>query len=132
MKYIKHYYVDDNNNAFCCEASTEPQYKRHPWKEYEGLDVKIWLTDAEGVDVCLSEVSDSTSVETVASPCGKNSVQVLTKTEYDSVATPYYEAQTLFGESQTSRQEGDETLAAQKQSEGEAKLQEALTALHSL
>jgi hypothetical protein len=132
MQYIKHYYVDDERNTFCCEEPCSVKYKRHPWKEYLGLDVKVWLTDVDGVEVCLAELPDSTSVSTIASPCGKNSVQVLTEAEYNSVAVPYFEAQSLFGESQIIRQEGDETLAAQKKSEGQLKLQEATQALHSL
>lgn len=131
MQYIKHYYVDDNNNTFCCEAS-EPAYKRHPWKEYAGLDVKVWLTDSEGVDVCLSEVPDSTSVSTVASDCGKNSVQVLTETEYQSVATPYFEAASLSGEAQQARQDGDEATVEAKETAASAKLAEATTAIRAL
>lgn len=131
MKYLKHYYVDDENNSFCCELS-EPKYKRHPWKEYDGLNVKVWLTDSEGVDVCLSEVPNSTTVATIASPCGKNSVEVLTATKYNSVATPYSEAQALFAEAGQARQEGDEVLAEQKKTDAETKLQAALTALHAL
>lgn len=131
MQYLKHYYVDDNNNTFCCEP-TEPSYKRHPWKEYAGLDVKVWLSDSEGVDVCLSELPDSTSASTITHTCGKKSVQVLTESEYNSVATPYFEAQTLFGEAQEARRNNDETLAAQKQSEGEAKIQQATAAIQAL
>lgn len=131
MQYIKHYYVDDNNNTFCCEAS-EPAYKRHPWKEYAGLDVKVWLTDSEGVDVCLSEVPDSTAVSIVASDCEKNSVQVLTETEYQSVATPYFEAAVLSGEAQQARQNGDDSTAEAKQTAAAAKLAEATTAIRAL
>lgn len=131
MKYVKHYYVDDGNSVFCCEAP-EPAYKRHPWKEYEGLDVKIWLTDAEGVDVCLSELPDTTEVATIVSDCGKNSIEVLTKTKYNSVATPYFAAQTLAAEAQQAKRDGDEELAATKEAEAQAELQEALTALHAL
>lgn len=131
MQYIKHYYVDDNSNVFCCEP-TEPAYKRHPWKEYEGLSVKIWLSDAEGIDVCLSEVPDTTPVTTITDSCGKNAVQVLTEAEYNTVATPYAEAAVLGAEAQQARQNGDEALAAQKEAAAQAKIQEALTALHAL
>lgn len=132
MKYIKHYYVDEDNNAFCCETSSNAKYKRHPWKEYAGLAVKVWLTDSEGVDVMLAELPDTTEVSTVASPCGKNAVEVLTKAKYDSVATPYSEAQTLFAEAQQARRDGDETLATQKETEATTKQQAALSAIHSL
>jgi hypothetical protein len=131
MQYIKHYYVNDGNNVFCCE-SPDPAYKRHPWKEYAGLDVKVWGSDADGVDVCLSELPDETAVETVPSDCGKNAVQVLTEAEYNSVATPYAEAGVLSAEAQQARQDGDETLAAQKEAAVQTKIQEALTALHAL
>lgn len=131
MQYIKHYYVDDSNNVFCCEAP-DARYKRHPWKEYEGLDVKIWLSDVEGVDVCLAEVPDTTPVATVPSDCGKNAIQVLTEAEYNTVATPYTEASVLGSEAQQARQDGDEALAAQKEAEAQVKLQDALTALHAL
>ena len=131
MQYIKHYYVDDNNNTFCCE-SQEPAYKRHPWKEYAGLDVKIWLRDSENIDVCLSEVPDTTSVSTIVSPCGKNSVQVLTETEYNSVAVPYFESLVLSSEAQQSRENGDEETASAKEVSAAAKLNEATEALYSL
>jgi len=131
MQYIKHYYVDDNSNVFCCE-SPDPTYKRHPWKEYEGLDVKIWLSDVDGIDVCLSEVPDTTSVATIVDDCGKKSVQVLTEAEYNTVAIPYGEAGVLGVEAQQARQNGDEALAAQKEAAAQAKIQDALTALHAL
>lgn len=131
MQYIKHYYVDDNSNVFCCETP-EPGYKRHPWKEYPGLDVKIWLTDVDGIDVCLSELPDTTSVTTVVDDCGKNCIQVLTEAEYNTVAVPYGEAGVLSAEAQQARQDGDEALATQKEAEAQAKYQEALTALHAL
>ena len=131
MQYLKHYYVDDASNVFCCE-SLEPAYKRHPWKEYEGLDVRIWLSDIDGVDVCLSELPDSTPVATVPSDCGKNAIQVLTEAEYNSVATPYEEVGVLGAEAEQARQDGNETLAAQKEAASQEKIQEALTALHAL
>lgn len=131
MQYVKHYYVDDGNSVFCCEAP-DPAYKRHPWKEYAGLDVKIWLSDVEGVDVCLAELPDTTPVVTVPSDCGKNCIQVLTETEYNTVATPYFQSATLSAEAQQARQEGDDALAAQKEAEAQTKRQEALTALHAL
>lgn len=131
MQYIKHYYVDDNNNSFCCEPS-EPTYKRHPYKEYPGLNVKVWLKDSEGVDVCLSEVPDSTVVETIVSHCGKNSVQVLTEEEYNSVANFYLKSVSLLLESETARSSGDEETALEKEAAASEKLSEASAALHAL
>jgi hypothetical protein len=130
MQYIKHYYVDDDYNTFCCEVTPEPKYKRHPWKEYAGLDVKVWLSDSDGVDVCLAELPDSTPVSTTVDPdCGKNQIKVLTEAEYQSVATPYFEAQQLFGEAMS---EEDEDLKAEKEAAAAVKYQEAVTALNAL
>lgn len=132
MQYIKHYYVDDDHNTFCCEAP-EPKYKRHPWKEYVGLDVKVWLSDADNVDVCLAELPDSTPVSTVVDPdCGKNQIQVLTGSEYNTVAVSYFEAQTLSGEAQQARRNGDEVTAEAKETAAAAKLTEATTAIRAL
>ena len=133
MQYIKHYYVDDENNTFCCKEPSPAKYKRHPWKEYPGLDVKIWLVDSEGVDVCIAEVPDSTPVSTIMNECGKNSIQVITETEYNSVANPYFEAQSLFNEAMVLQQEqGDETLIADKLTSAQEKINAATQALHSL
>ena len=132
MQYIKHYYVDDDHNTFCCEVTPEPKYRRHPCKEYAGLDVKVWLSDSDGVDVCLAELPDTTSVSTIVSDCGKNEVQVLTEAEYQSVTTPYFEVQTLFGEEQQARRDGDEATAEEKETTAAAKLAEATTAIRVL
>lgn len=132
MQYIKHYYVDDDHNTFCCEVTPEPKYKRHPYKEYVGLDVKVWLTDADNVDVCLSELPDSTPVSTIVSDCGKNEVQVLTESEYNTVAVSYFEAQTLSGEAQEARRQDDETTAEAKETAAAAKFTEATTAIRDL
>jgi len=131
MQYIKHYYVDDTNGVFCCDP-TEPKYKRHPWKEYPGLDVKVWLSDSEGVNVMLSELPDSTPVSTIVSPCGKNAIQVISEAEYQSVATPYFEAAVLSGEAQQARQDGDDTTAEAKETVASAKLAEATAAICAL
>lgn len=132
MQYIKHYYVDDDHNTFCCETTSNPKYKRHPWKEYEGLSVKIWLSDSDGVDVMLAELPDSTPATTVTEECGKNSIQVLSEAEYNTVATPYFEAQTLSGEAREARESGDEATAAAKESAAEAKIAEATAAIRVL
>ena len=132
MQYIKHYYVDDDHNTFCCETSSNPKYKRHPWKEYSGLDVKVWLTDSEGVDVMLAQLPDTTSVSTITEDCGKNSIQVLTEAEYNTVWTPYSEAQTLYGEAMEARQQDDETTASAKESAAQTKIDEATTAIRAL
>jgi len=97
-KYIKYYYITEDKETFCCELP-DLLPKRHPWKEYEGLDVKIWLTDSEGVDSMLAELPDSTPVSDIMHECGKKAIQVITEEEYISVATPYFESQRLYSES---------------------------------
>ena len=133
MQYIKHYYVDEDNNTFCCKTTSNPKYKRHPWKEYTGLNVKIWLSDSDGVDVCLAELPDETTVSTVADAnSGKNSIQVLTEAEYNTVATPYFEAQTLYGEARQAKDQNDEATASAKESAAATKITEATTAIRAL
>lgn len=132
MQYIKHYYVDDDHNTFCCEPTSSPKYKRHPWKEYSGLDVKVWSTDSDGVDVMLATLPDSTPVSTVVSDCGKNNIQVLTEAEYNTVWTPYSQALALFGEAMEARNSEDEATATAKEAEAQVKLDEATTAIRAL
>jgi hypothetical protein len=130
MQYVKHYWVNNITDQFCCRTNDAPE-KRHPVKEIPGLGVKVWLQDVDGIDVCLSEVPDGIPVPEMyeSSTSTKKCVQVLTETEYNSVATPYFESQQLSGEA---RMEEDETLKAQKEAEATAKYQEAVTALHAL
>jgi len=128
MQYIKHYWVDNISNEYCCHTN-DPKEKRHPNKEFAGLDVKVRLQDVDGIDVCLSEVPDTTSVSTVTDEGGMNCVKVLTLEEFNSVATPYFGAQQLSTEART---EEDETLKAEKEAAASAKYQEAVTALYAL
>ena len=132
MQYIKHYYVDEDTNAFCCETTSPAKYKIHPWAQYEGLDVKVWLTDSDGVEVMLAELPDSTPVSTITEDCGKNSIQVLTQAEFDGVYVPYSESQILFTEAMDARQNQDLDLAAEKESQGQLKLEEAEVAIRAL
>jgi hypothetical protein len=131
MQYIKHYYVDDEGNNFCCGLDG-PKYKRHPVQEYPGLDVKVWLNDPDGVPAMIAEVPDTTSVSDIVDDCGKKAVQVLSKAEYDSVYLPYYEASVLFGEAFSARSDGNDELAIEKESQAQLKMEEAQAAFHSL
>ena len=131
MQYIKHYYTDEQTGAYCCETSSNAKYKVHPWRTYTGLDVKVWLTDSDGVEVMLAQLPDSTSVSTIANG-SKNSVQVLTETEYNTVWTPYSAAATLYSEAQTAEDGGDADTAATQRTAGDAKMAEATTAIRAL
>jgi len=128
MKYLKHYWICIADGKYCCQEN--PVEKRHPESEFTGLDVKIWMHDEDGIDVCLSAVPDSTPVADVLSEDGnKKVVQVLTEEEFNSVAVPLAESGQL---SQQARQESDEAVAADLRTQSEAKFAEAQQALFAL
>ena len=128
MKYLKHYWICIADGKYCCEDN--PVEKRHPEAEFPGLDVKIWMHDEDGIDVCLSTVPNSTPVADVLSEDGtKKVVQVLTEEEFNSVAVPLAESGQL---SQQARQESDEALAADLRTQSEVKFAEAQQALFAL
>ena len=130
MQYIKHYYVDaESPSSYCC-TSTEPRYKRHP-TEIAGLDVKVWLTDSNGVDVMLAQVPDSTTVTDVVHG-SHTCVKVLTEAQYNTVWTPYSAAATLYGEAQEAERDGDTDTAATKRASADTKIGEAETAIRAL
>ena len=60
-KYIKHYYVDgDNLVEFFVDKNMGPNGKTHP--RIDGLDVKFWFVDGNGIDYCMSVVPDETII----------------------------------------------------------------------
>tara|TARA_B100001996_G_scaffold309151_1_gene250760 strand:- start:37 stop:420 length:384 start_codon:yes stop_codon:yes gene_type:complete len=125
-KYIKHYWKKASDGSWITTDGSVVE-KRHPEAEYAGLGVKMWMKDSGGIDVCLSEIPDSTSAADITEG-SKKAVQVLTETQYNTVKTPYFEAETLRGEAL--QLEGDdktakETAAADKDTEA----QNALNAL---
>jgi len=128
MKYLKHYWICvHTGNCMCGNNLVE---KRHPEAEFPGLDVKIWMHDEDGIDVCLSTVPDTTTITDIVNPdTGKKVVQELTEEEFNSVQVPLLESQTLYQEAQ---QETDEVLKAEKEVEADAKFEEARQALFSL
>tara|TARA_R100001443_G_scaffold29023_1_gene42265 strand:- start:491 stop:874 length:384 start_codon:yes stop_codon:yes gene_type:complete len=125
-KYIKHSWKKVSDNSWITTDKTVVE-KRHPEAEYAGLGVKIWMKDSDGVDVCLSEIPDSTSAADITEG-SKKAVQVLTETQYNTVKTPYFEAETLWGEA--SELTGDDKTA--KETAATAKDTEAQNALNAL
>ncbi len=93
--------------------------------------VKIWMHDSDGVDVCLSEVPDSTSISTITVG-SKNAVMELTETQLNSVKTPLDEAATLREEARTAESSGDTDTAATKNTAAAAKETDAQNALNAL
>jgi hypothetical protein len=60
-KYIKHYYVDGADlTTFLTTTNTGTDGKTHP--PLDGLDVKFWFHDSNGIDYCLSQVPDATAI----------------------------------------------------------------------
>ena len=126
-KYLKHYWKKNGN--WLTTANEVEQH--HPEADYPGLGVKIWMHDSDGVDVCLSEVPDSTGISTITVG-SKNAVMELTETQFNSVKTPLDEAATLREEARTAEEGGDTDTAATKNTAADAKETEAQNALNAL
>ena len=126
-KYLKHYWKKNGN---WLTTSNEVE-QHHPEADYPGLGVKVWMHDSDGVDVCLSEVPDSTAISTITVG-SKNAVIEITETQFNSVKTPLDEAATLLAEASELEINGDTDGAATKRTEAETKRTEAQTALNAL
>ena len=126
-KYLKHYWKKNGN---WLTTSNEVE-QHHPEADYPGLGVKVWMHDSDGVDVCLSEVPDSTAISTITVG-SKNAVIEITETQFNSVKTPLDEAATLLAEASELEINGDNDGAATKRTEAETKRTEAQTALNAL
>jgi len=137
MKYIKHYWIDASSKVWLTTTNDTPQGhgKTHPYNvfSHDELDVKIWLTDSDGIDVCLAQVPDSVTITEVAVGTKKALIE-LTETQFNSVKTPYDAAAVLRNEAHTLRTQEtpDETAADAKETEANTKLAEAKTALNAL
>ena len=129
MKYLKHYWKSTETGDYLTTANTI--HKRHPEAEFAGLDVQIWLHDADGIDVCLARVPDSTPIVDITIG-SKKAIQELTETQYNTVKTPLDAAVTLEQEAAVEETGGNSTLAATKRTEAETKREEAKTALLAL
>ena len=126
-KYLKHYWKKNGN--WLTTANEVEQH--HPEADYAGLGVKVWMHDSDGVDVCLSEVPDTTEISTITVG-SKNAVIEITETQFNSVKTPLDEAATLSMEANELRTEGlnaqtqgDADTAATKNAAADAKDTEA-------
>ena len=129
MKYLKHYWKSTETGDYL--TTTNTIHKRHPEAEFAGLDVQIWMHDADGVDVCLARVPDTTTI-TEVTVGSKKAIQELTETQYNTVKTPLDDANKLDEEAAVEETGGDSTLAATKRAEAETKRNEAKTALLAL
>lgn len=126
-KYLKHYWKKNGN--WLTTANEVEQH--HPEADYAGLGVKVWMHDSDGVDVCLSEVPDTTGITTITVG-SKNAVIELTETQFNSVKTPLDEAAVLRQEANDAELSGDADTAATKNTAAAAKETEAQNALNAL
>lgn len=56
-RYLKHNYVDGNNpQVFLTNTNVGTDGKTHP--KIKNLDVKVWASDNNGIDYCLSVLED--------------------------------------------------------------------------
>ncbi len=129
MKYLKHYWKSTTSGDYLTTANSID--KRHPEAEFAGLDVQIWMHDADGVDVCMSQVPDSTTVTDVTIG-SKKAVQSLTETQYNTVKTPLDASNVLNAEAMDAEISGDTSTATTKRNEATTKYNEAKTALLAL
>lgn len=85
-KYLKHYYVDGADlTTFLTDTNTGTDGKTHP--RIQGLDVKFWFLDSNGIDYCLSVVPDETAITPVAG------LQELSYSDWAADAQGQFEAQ---------------------------------------
>ena len=109
-QYIKHYYKKTSDdtwitsikkiyNSTTNQWSSDTTYveRRKPEKEYPGLGTKVFILDSEGVDICLSELPDSTNVENVSRD-NKKVVQILNEDQFNSVKDLVDASNVLFME----------------------------------
>ena len=129
MKYLKHYWKSTETGDYL--TTTNTIHKRHPEAEFAGLDVQIWMHDADGIDVCLARVPDTTTI-TEVTVGSKKAIQELTETQYNTVKTPLDAAGVLNEEASQAETGGNSELAATKRAEAETKRDEAKTALLAL
>lgn len=124
MKYLKHYWIDLNTEKYC--AKSNPVEKRHPEKEFPGLDVKIWMHDSDGVDVCLSQASEDIVInEVFDEETGKVVVRSITEEEFNSVYIPLNDSFKILQENIFER---DENIKLEKIQAAEEKRKEAISA----
>ena len=131
MKYLKHYWISTNPSSDDYLTTANSIDKRHPEAEFSGLDVQIWMHDADGIDVCLSQVPDGVTITDVTIG-SKKAIQELTETQYNSVKTPLDASAVLESEAMDAEMSGDTSTATTKRNEATTKYNEAKTALLAL
>jgi len=101
--YLKHYWV--RNGEYLTEPGQNGPLQSHP--AIPGLEVRYWLTDDNGVDYCLSTVTDNTLV-TAVTP----GLEVLSKAEWDAIVATIPEPEPLPEPEPEPEPTAEEKLAA--------------------
>ena len=130
MKYLKHYWISTTTGQYL--TTTNDVNKRHPEAEFHGLDVQVWMHDADGIDVCLSRTADDKVGITTVTIGSKTAVRELTETEYNSVWIPLSESQSLNAEALDAEMSNDASTATTKSEAATTKFNEAKAALLAL
>lgn len=84
MRYIKHYMVDFHTEQFLTSQSSIDNASeiRQPIKEYPTLNVIHWDKDSDGIDICISEVSNDELVDNIFDEeTNKYSVKIIPNSE---------------------------------------------------
>ena len=89
------------------------------------------MHDADGIDVCLARVPDTTAIVDVTIG-SKKAIQELTETQYNTVKTPLDAGAVLDQEAAAEETGGNTTLATIKRSQAQTKYDEARTAFLAL
>lgn len=128
MKYLKHYWISTIDDTYCSHENTIN--RRHPEQEYPGLDVRIWLEDQTGINLCVSQVPDTTEVVDIFDTQDPDLkvVQILTKEQFDSISALLVEVDQLIIQS---REETDSTATQSLYQQAEQKRQDAIDLLAS-
>jgi hypothetical protein len=125
MQYIKHYWIGVNSENY--EVNENPIEKRHPEAEFPGLDVKLWLHDIDGIDVCLSQVPDNITIDNVIID-DKKAVIKLTEDQFNDVCNIIEESNML---SYRASLDENEELREDLINQSKLKYQEGIELLHS-
>tara|TARA_B100000927_G_scaffold105639_1_gene85435 strand:+ start:650 stop:1039 length:390 start_codon:yes stop_codon:yes gene_type:complete len=129
MKYLKHYWKSTETGDYLTTVNSI--HKRHPETEFPGLDVQIWMHDADGIDVCVARVPDDTPI-TEVTVGSKKAIQELTETQYNTIKAPLDAGSALGVEADQAQASGDTSTAEAKRTEAINKYNEAKTALLAL
>jgi hypothetical protein len=129
MAYIKHYWLTEGGAWAVTE--NPPHSQHHPEDEYPGLDVKLWLHDSDGIDICFSQVPDTAGITTITVD-DKKAVQPITVDQFNTIDGLVNDAGTYYSAEREAREAGITTTADEQKALGDAKMDEVQTEIDAL